>query len=238
MKSLIPVDASGGVVYSRDGQVTEARQATQGRQSTESRQATQDPQATQARQDTRCRQATQCYQDKRGRKTTTGGRQTTQDPKATEGRQSTEGGQDTRGDQAPQGGGGLAPMYEKDDPSILLIYRRGVWDLPKGKREQGETFETCAVREVAEETGARTELREQLIDTVHEYEMEGEHYRKTTRWFSMELLEPDQQLTPEREEDIFALEWVPLSEAMERVGFENLVQVLEAFDKWWRGKEG
>src|SRR5690554_763046 len=36
---------------------------------------------------------------------------------------------------------------------VLLIYRRGVWDLPKGHVEEGETIETAAIREVQEETG-------------------------------------------------------------------------------------
>ncbi|MBS1591312.1 MAG: NUDIX domain-containing protein, partial [Bacteroidetes bacterium] len=36
---------------------------------------------------------------------------------------------------------------------LLMIYRRGKWDLPKGKLDEGETIEMCAVREVKEETG-------------------------------------------------------------------------------------
>ena len=38
---------------------------------------------------------------------------------------------------------------------ILLIYRNGVWDLPKGKIEFGESYEDAALREVAEETGVK-----------------------------------------------------------------------------------
>ena|GEM_PF-7045378 len=203
MSSLIPVDASGGVVYTRDVKTTQDRQATQDCHVSQGSKVSQDRQATQGRQAVQDRQDTQ-------------GHQATQDRQASQSAQ--------------------AFIDGEDDPWVLLIYRRGVWDLPKGKREEGEAFETCAVREVAEETGARTELRGHLIDTVHEYEMEGERYRKTTRWFSMELLGPEQQLTPEKEEDIHALEWVPLSEAMERVGFENLVQVLNVFDTWWRSR--
>ena len=36
---------------------------------------------------------------------------------------------------------------------VLFIYRRGFWDLPKGKIDPGETKEQTAVREVEEETG-------------------------------------------------------------------------------------
>src|SRR5690554_2494601 len=36
---------------------------------------------------------------------------------------------------------------------VLYIYRRGRWDLPKGKKEKNETKRDCAIREVMEETG-------------------------------------------------------------------------------------
>src|SRR5439155_18933695 len=39
------------------------------------------------------------------------------------------------------------------DEQLLLIFRRGKWDLPKGKLDEGETLEACAVREIQEETG-------------------------------------------------------------------------------------
>ena len=35
----------------------------------------------------------------------------------------------------------------------LFIRRNGLWDLPKGHREEGEDIETTALREVSEETG-------------------------------------------------------------------------------------
>src|SRR5438046_1555734 len=46
-----------------------------------------------------------------------------------------------------QTGGGLV-INEKDE--VLMIFRRGKWDLPKGKIDQGESIEQCAVREVKE----------------------------------------------------------------------------------------
>ena len=53
-----------------------------------------------------------------------------------------------------QAAGGLVYNEKKE---ILLIFRRGKWDLPKGKLDKGEKLEDCAVREVEEETGL-TEL--------------------------------------------------------------------------------
>ena len=40
-----------------------------------------------------------------------------------------------------------------DKNELLMIFRRGKWDLPKGKLDEGEDIEDCAVREVKEETG-------------------------------------------------------------------------------------
>ncbi len=49
-----------------------------------------------------------------------------------------------------QAGGGLV-LNEKNE--LLMIFRRGKWDLPKGKIDAGETIDMTALREVSEETG-------------------------------------------------------------------------------------
>ena len=49
-----------------------------------------------------------------------------------------------------QAGGGLVSNGAQ---AWLFMFRRGKWDLPKGKLDAGETLEQCAIREVGEETG-------------------------------------------------------------------------------------
>jgi 8-oxo-dGTP pyrophosphatase MutT (NUDIX family) len=53
---------------------------------------------------------------------------------------------------------------------LLMIFRRGKWDLPKGKLDEGESIEDCAIREVEEETGVKNlKLGAKLLVTEHEY---------------------------------------------------------------------
>ncbi|MGN6802419.1 MAG: NUDIX hydrolase, partial [Ginsengibacter sp.] len=67
--------------------------------------------------------------------------------------------------------GGLV-KNKKDE--ILLIYRREKWDLPKGKLDEDETIEHCAIREVEEETSLK-DLRiiKPLESTFHTYVQDG-----------------------------------------------------------------
>ncbi|MEX0890021.1 MAG: NUDIX domain-containing protein [Balneolaceae bacterium] len=118
------------------------------------------------------------------------------------------------------------------EKEVLLIYRRGVWDLPKGKVEEGETVEECAVREVSEEIGSSPPLLEFfLTKTQHSYSEQGEIVNKITHWYSMQLSNETDSLTPQKEERIEEIRWLPLSEAKEIVGYRNLVKVLQAFEQ-------
>jgi len=126
-------------------------------------------------------------------------------------------------------GGGVLYSKEKSPPTILLIKRNGIWDLPKGKLEEDESIEECSAREVAEEVGVPLpRIHEFLCETYHEYEMNGEKIGKKTYWFSMEATQT-KDLTPQKEEGITDLEWVEISEALNRVGYQNLVDVIKTF---------
>lgn len=104
-----------------------------------------------------------------------------------------------------QAGGGLVENQNKE---ILMIYRRGKWDLPKGKLDEGETLEACAVREVTEETGLKNiQLLNFLVTTYHTYHAFNQFVLKETYWYRMKGSSA-QKLTPQTEEDIVQIEWV------------------------------
>ena len=91
---------------------------------------------------------------------------------------------------------------------FLFIYRNDKWDLPKGKLEKGESIETCAVREVAEECGiAPPALEKKLLTTYHTYEHKGKKVLKPTHWFSM-LSDGKDELVPQLEEGITKVLWI------------------------------
>jgi 8-oxo-dGTP pyrophosphatase MutT (NUDIX family) len=105
----------------------------------------------------------------------------------------------------PAAGGVVTRTGDPEKP--LFIFRRGFWDLPKGKIDDGETPEEAALREVEEETGLRDiRLLEPLPTTYHTYRNRKEkRILKPTYWFRMEA--PDQVLVPQAEEDIEVAEW-------------------------------
>ena len=103
---------------------------------------------------------------------------------------------------------------ENDD--ILMIFRYGCWDFPKGKVEEGEDWETAAVREVEEETGLHDIiLQNPLPNTYHTYVLHDTPILKITHWYAMQA--PQQSLTPQTEEDISQAVWVPREEVAERL---------------------
>ena len=92
---------------------------------------------------------------------------------------------------------------------LLMIFRRGKWDLPKGKLDESETIEACAVREVEEETGiSDLELGPLLGITYHEYfdQYVNADVLKESHWYLMKAT-GSALTTPQTEEDIEQIIW-------------------------------
>ncbi|MGI9138588.1 MAG: NUDIX hydrolase [Sediminibacterium sp.] len=116
---------------------------------------------------------------------------------------------------------------------ILWIFRRGFWDLPKGKLDEGETIQSCALREVAEETGLKNiQLHELLIFTNHSYfdPYLMQDVVKRTYWFHM-TINNQQSGSPQISEDIEKIEWHSLAKAKHCLEntYPNIIEVIESY---------
>lgn len=101
-------------------------------------------------------------------------------------------------------------LVHTNDDDLLLIFRRGKWDLPKGKLDEKENLEACAVREIKEETGVENIQTEQpLCITYHTYHQDGRHILKESHWFLMKAFKQT-VFVPQVEEDIERCEWVAI----------------------------
>lgn len=90
---------------------------------------------------------------------------------------------------------------------ILLMHRLGRWDLPKGKRDDGEKSKQTAVREVEEECNVKVKLGEKLCTTWHTYTMGSNKILKRTKWYKMNCVD-DSAMKPQIEEGIDELCWM------------------------------
>ena len=103
-------------------------------------------------------------------------------------------------------------LVKNEDDEILMIFRRGKWDLPKGKLDAGESLEECATREVSEETGlGRITLHNPLSVTYHAYREGTKYVLKESHWFAM-TAEKNATLIPQTNEDIMDIRWIAPSE--------------------------
>jgi 8-oxo-dGTP pyrophosphatase MutT (NUDIX family) len=129
-------------------------------------------------------------------------------------------------------GGGL--VYNEEG-ALLMIYRRGKWDLPKGKLDEGENIAECALREVSEETGLRQlRLGDKLSDSFHIYVQDGEQYLKQTVWYTMYGTSTD-LLKPQKEENIMEARWVAEKELGTHASrsYEAIREVLKTAGLKW-----
>ena len=126
-----------------------------------------------------------------------------------------------------QAGGGFV---QNNNNEVLMMFRRGKWDLPKGKMDKKETFEECAIRETEEETGLeKITLISPLITSYHTYHEGTRYVLKETKWFKMKA-NGEQTLKPQTEEQITKLEWVSKADLKKYIdnSFPSVNDVLEA----------
>ncbi len=100
---------------------------------------------------------------------------------------------------------------------LLMIFRRGKWDLPKGKLDPGEDLETAALREVEEETAVKgLHLKDKITVMYYVFKDHSKLFLKEIHWYSMSSND-DSPLIPQAKEEITKAEWATWSDIGENM---------------------
>lgn len=123
--------------------------------------------------------------------------------------------------------GGLVTRFDGTGRLEVLVVHRARyddWSFPKGKLDEGETFEEAALREVAEETGLVCRLEGELMPTRYR---DASGRPKIVRYWRMTPLEGEIGSFVFNTE-IDDLRWLPVTEAPEVLSYQHDRDLLSA----------
>ena len=121
--------------------------------------------------------------------------------------------------------GGIVVRDTGAGQHVLLVHRGKYddWTFPKGKAEDGETDEECALREVEEETTLRCRLARPLPSTRY---VDAKGRPKVVRWWVMEPLgDPD---AAGASNEVDEVRWLTPEEARALLTYRRDHDVLDA----------
>jgi 8-oxo-dGTP diphosphatase len=103
------------------------------------------------------------------------------------------------------------------DGRVAVVHRPRYddWSLPKGKLERDEDWETAALREIEEETGARARIVREL-DSDRYRDNKGRD--KVVRWYLMTADDPGEFAA---DDEVDELRWLAPEEAAALVSYEH-----------------
>lgn len=115
----------------------------------------------------------------------------------------------------------------------LFIERNGMWDIPKGKLESGESIEVAAQREIEEECGiSGLEINHKICSTYHTYFFKNKWCLKETHWFHFDY-SGSKKTVCQQEEGITKASWFTKNEFVEIESrtFQSIRFVLKSFQE-------
>jgi 8-oxo-dGTP pyrophosphatase MutT (NUDIX family) len=121
--------------------------------------------------------------------------------------------------------GGIVYRRADSGPEFVVCGRDsdGVWGLPKGTPDPGESLEQTAVREVTEETGLQVRIIDKVGVVEYWFAREGIRYHK---WVHHYLLEATGGSTEDHDVEYDRVEWRPADVALKTLTFKNEVDML------------
>lgn len=123
----------------------------------------------------------------------------------------------TRGGEEVRAAGGVVYRPAGERAQVIVVHRPRYddWSLPKGKLDEGESFEVAALREVEEETGMVCRLVRGCGQV--EYPVSDGRQKKIVRYWLMEPIAG--KFLPGAEID--ELRWVTVDEALQVLSYEE-----------------
>ena len=123
--------------------------------------------------------------------------------------------------------GGVVVRCTADARLEVVICRRastGLWALPKGTPEPGETREQTALREVCEETGLSVAIITELGSVRYTFTVDGVLHDKQVYHY---LMEPVGGSLDDHDGEFDSVEWLPLEPAtLGRMTYDTDVETL------------
>jgi len=111
---------------------------------------------------------------------------------------------------------------------VVIVGRRdpGVWGLPKGTPNTGETVEETALREVREETGLQVEI-ERKIDVIDYWFVRAAAETRYHKFVHFYLMHPTGGDISLHDEEHDFVEWLPVRDARGLLTYGNEVAILD-----------
>lgn len=122
--------------------------------------------------------------------------------------------------------GGVAVRQGASGHEVVICGRDsdGVWGLPKGTPNEGESLEEAAVREVSEETGLKVEIIKKVGVAEYWFARNGVRYHK---WVHHYLMRTTGGSTADHDSEYDRVEWLPIEEAIRTLTFDNDKKMVE-----------
>lgn len=129
---------------------------------------------------------------------------------------------------APQCAGFVVICVEQTEPCVLLVEtHKGIWGFPKGKRKKEESYESCAFRELFEETGLKSsDIQPRNMDSFCLYEITKKGFNSVKLYVAT----IDNKIVPIVEDvnEIKCAKWIKISDAYHHLlTLKNRKQILQ-----------
>jgi 8-oxo-dGTP pyrophosphatase MutT (NUDIX family) len=124
--------------------------------------------------------------------------------------------------------GGVVYRGTEQGPEVVIVGRKdpGIWGLPKGTPNPGESIEQTARREVHEETGVEVEIEAQ-IDVIEYWFVRAAIDTRFHKFVHFYLMRPTGGDVSRHDWEHDFVEWMPIEQAKALLTYHNEVRILE-----------